>query len=405
VRLPGGALWAQCSGLKIGLIILHADERRGGAERYTLDLARSLAHRGHDVTLLASSFHDCPWEVKQIACSTKGVGKTMGYSRFLAQLDEHLQAVNFDILHAMLPVHRCDLYHPHAGLAIENVRTGHLKHTSKLKQMLAKWGNRFNPRRQKYAKVEQQLLLSTPPPMVLCLSDYVRRSVRGRYALPEQCLPVLFNAVDLRRFDPKRKPEAGAAVRMSLGIGHDHVVALMIAQDFDRKGLDSAIRAVARCTDGRLRLLVVGRDNPSKYQKLAGKLGAEKRVIFAGPADDTYAYYRAADFFILPTRHDPCSLVVLEALAMGLPVITTSRNGAAEVMTNNLDGMIVNDPNDVIRLTEAIKTLTDDRTRQNMSAAALTLRPKLSYDQHVNTLIGIYQQALDRKRRPTAGRN
>lgn len=388
--------------MKIGLIILHADARRGGAERYTVDLARSLAHRGHDVTLLASSFHEPPWEVKQIRCDATALTRTWAYLRFLSQLKTHLQAHTFDVLHAMLPVEQCDLYHPHAGLAIEAIKTGHLKYPGRFRQRMARLGNRLNPRRQRFARVERRLLAGPNPPMVICLSDYVRRSVRDRYPLPEPLLPVLFNAVDLRHFDPKRRPDAGNDMRAEFGLGHETVVALMIAQDFHRKGLDTAIRAVARCPDSRLRLLVVGRDSSGPYKALARKLGAERRVLFAGATSDPYRFYRGADFFLLPTRHDPCSLVVLEALAMGLPVITSSLNGAAEVMTENLDGVIVSDPNDVIRLTNALLTLLDDRIRASMSNATAALRPRLAYDLHVTQLIDLYQKAIDRKRRPVA---
>jgi UDP-glucose:(heptosyl)LPS alpha-1,3-glucosyltransferase len=386
--------------VRIGLIILHADARRGGAERYTMDLSRSLAHRGHDVTIFAATFHEPPWEVKQIKCDHGAVTRAWRYYRFLSNLDTHLEAHAFDVLHAMLPVRKCDLYHPHAGLALEAVKTGHLKHRAKLHQTLAKWGNRLNPRRRAFAKVERQMLMSPMPPMVLCLSDYVRRSVRDRYPLRDNLLPILFNAVDLRHFDPKRRADAGNEMRSEFGLGHDTVVALFVGQDFHRKGLGTAIRAVARLPDARVRLLVVGGDTPGPYRGLARRLGVEKRVVFAGATGDTYRFYRGADFFVLPTRHDPCSLVVLEALAMGVPVITTTLNGAAEIMTNGLDGMIVNDPNDVVRFTDAIKTLMDDRTRGTMSQAALSLRPRLAYDLHVTQLLSIYQTALDRKRRP-----
>lgn len=390
--------------MKIGLVILHADARRGGAERYTLDLARSLSHRGHDVSLLASTFFEAPWEVKQIRCDARSFTKTLGYRRFLGQLDSHLLSNSFDVLHAMLPVRHCDVYHPHAGLAAENLATGHLKHRGRFMQKLARIANQFNPRRRMYASAERGLFGHAPLPVMLCLSEYVRRSVRGRFMLPEELLPVLYNGIELRTFDPKRRPDAGVEVRANLAIPHDAVVALIVAQDFHRKGLDTAIQSLARVADARLRLVVVGRDFAAPYEKLANKLGAEKRVTFAGPAKDPYAFYRAADFFVLPTRHDPCSLVALEALAMGLPVITSAANGAGELLTHGLDGMIVPDPNDVPRLTEAMKAMLDDRRRANMSQAALMLRPRLSYDAHVTELLNIYQKAVDRKRRPTAAR-
>ncbi len=101
----------------------------------------------------------------------------------------------------------------------------------------------------------------------------------------------------------------------------------MLAQDFRRKGLRGGDRALAAVPGWTL--LVGGRDDPGR--SAAGRRpGVADRIAFAGPVADPAAFYRAADFFVLPTRHDPCSLVVLEALAMGVPVISTRQNGACE---------------------------------------------------------------------------
>ena len=115
----------------------------------------------------------------------------------------------------------------------------------------------------------------------------------------------------------------------------------MIAQDFARKGLREAIAALAVTQDPKLVLLAVGKQDPSSYRKLAAERGVSDRVIFAGSTTDPFAFYRAADFFVLPTRHDPCSLVVLEAIAMGVPVISTVFNGACEIMSDGKHGFVL----------------------------------------------------------------
>jgi UDP-glucose:(heptosyl)LPS alpha-1,3-glucosyltransferase len=101
--------------------------------------------------------------------------------------------------------------------------------------------------------------------------------------------------------------------------------------------------------------------------------------------------YTQSDFFVLPTKHDPCSLVVLEALAMGLPVITTRFNGACEIMTHGVHGYILEDPNNVQALAEAMRKMLDPQRRAEISEACLELRPKLSYQHHLDQLLAIYQ--------------
>src|SRR4051794_9043166 len=169
--------------MRIGLVIQHAVPARGGAERYTIDVARSLSHRGHDVSILASSFgDDVPWEIKQVKLEARSLGsRAIAYGRFLNALDTHLESISYDVLHAMLPVRWCDMYHPHAGLQAELIAEGHLKYPSSIRQSLAKLGNRLNAKRQKLAKTESALLHRAQPPMVVCLSDYVRQSARRYY--------------------------------------------------------------------------------------------------------------------------------------------------------------------------------------------------------------------------------
>jgi UDP-glucose:(heptosyl)LPS alpha-1,3-glucosyltransferase len=376
--------------LKIALVILHANPARGGAERYTDDLAHALRERKHEVSLLASTFPQGRPGPDDVLIPTEGVTRAGKYRSFLKSLDSHLNQTHYDIVHAMLPVRRCDIYHPHAGIAAEAVQSGHLKHDGTLQRTLARFGNRLNQRRQMFAEVEKQLLNSDFAPVVLCLSDYVKGFVRKHYTLPETKLATLFNATDLKRFDPSARPEARIEIRKRFSIQDEQVVGLMIAQDFARKGLHEAIASVAKVSDPRLVLMVVGKQDPSPYRRHAGQLGVSERVIFAGPTTDPYAFYGAADFFVLPTRHDPCSLVVLEALAMGVPVISTVFNGACEIMTSGTHGFVLQDPSDVQSLAQAMQQMLDPKRRSSMSTECLKLRPALAYEHHLDELERIY---------------
>jgi UDP-glucose:(heptosyl)LPS alpha-1,3-glucosyltransferase len=130
---------------------------------------------------------------------------------------------------------------------------------------------------------------------------------------------------------------------------------------------------------------------------LAKQLGVADRVVFHPPTNRPEDFYREADFFVLPTKHDPCSLVVLEALAMGLPVISTVFNGATEVMTDGVHGLILQDPADVDAIGRAMTTLCDDTRRREMTEACKTLRPQLAYEHHVDELMAIYERAMARR--------
>lgn len=392
----GGSVGLRLRGLRIALVILHADPGRGGAERYTVDLARGLRGRGHAVSVLASSFAPDVRGADDQLLDSRGATRAGRYARFLDSLDRHLETAEYEIVHAMLPVRRCDVYHPHAGIAADAVARGHLKHAGRTARGIARAAIGLNRRRQKFAAVERALLAGPDAPVVLCLSQSVKALARKYYPLGPERLARLFNAVDLDRFDPRSRPQAGQELRSSLGIAPDRVVGLMLAQDFARKGLREAIEALRIADDGRLLLLVAGKQDAKPYQQLSERLGVAARVVFAGPTSDPYAFYRAADFFVLPTRHDPCSLVVLEALAMGLPVISTIHNGACEAMTPGEHGFVLKDPADVDALAAAMRSLLDPENRRAMSNACLHLRPTLSFEHHLDELIQIYESARRR---------
>ncbi len=402
------------AGVKIALVIFRGNPARGGAERYTADLAAALASRGNDVSLLASEFGQPIPGVRFIPIDCPAATRLGRYSRFIDSLQKHLATQKYDIVHAMLPVPGCDVYHPHAGLAAEAFATGHLKYTGAARS-LARLANQLNRKRRRFAAVEADLLRGNPPPVVLCLSEYVKASVLRAYPdPPAESLKTLFNAVDLHKFNPEDRPESRAMIRRRFGLAESDIVGLMIAQDFARKGLAESIGAMARLKSAHAaqtqsrgssrsgamtglagplsppKLVVVGKPDPRIYQEQAKRLGVADQIIFAGSTDCPADFYRAGDFFLLPTRHDPCSLVVLEALAMGLPVISTKFNGACEIMQPGVHGFVLDDPGDIGAIADAIGKVLDEPSRQARRRACLSLRPALSFDSHVARLMDIY---------------
>jgi UDP-glucose:(heptosyl)LPS alpha-1,3-glucosyltransferase len=385
--------WEGRDDLDVGLVILHADATRGGAERYTLDLARALTARGHAVTLLAASFGETPSGARQVALGARGRTRAGQLGAFLDSLDAHLDQRRYDVVHAMLPVRRCDIYQPHAGIAADNLRHGHLKYPDRTRRALAWLGNRLNRRRKLLSAVERRLLTGDSPPILICSSEVQQQVALAHYPLREIHLARLFNAVELEELDPTARPEARAAMRARLAVRQEQVLGLLIARDWVRKGVRQAIQAAARVHDPRLVLAIVGQEEPGRYRALARALRVETQVQFFGWAPDLYSFYRAADFFVLPTRADTCSLVVLQALAMGLPVISTRQNGACEIMTDGRHGVVLPDPQNIDALSHAMRGMLDTATRERMAAAALELRSELAYETHLARMLEIYEQA------------
>jgi UDP-glucose:(heptosyl)LPS alpha-1,3-glucosyltransferase len=382
--------------VNIALVIQNAEPQRGGAERYTLNLAADLAARGHDVHLLAQRFARNVEPARQVRLEGAAGSRIGRYQALIRSLDQHLRHTRYDIVHAMLPVQHCDLYHPHAGIEAENLATGHLKHPSQVGRLMARMGNQLNRKRQLVTRVEQEMLEGHDRPLIICLSDYVRQAAMKHYPEAAGRMAVLYNGVDLARFSPDARPEAGQKIRRQFNIPDGVVMALMMSNDHRRKGLRTAIKALSLLTPAQRQktvLVVVGKEHTTSYERQAEQLGVGERVRFAGPTDDAYSFYQAADLFILPTQHDPCSLVVLESLAMGVPVLTTRSNGAGEVITPGVHGQVIADPNDEEAFAAAWRQALDGGQLAQMRQSCMALRPKLSQQLHVDGLLELYRRA------------
>jgi UDP-glucose:(heptosyl)LPS alpha-1,3-glucosyltransferase len=375
--------------LKIALALQSARAARGGQERYSLMLADRLIERGCDVSILAAEFDDTPTRWNKVRVCQPAHGHGRRYRVFADALDRHLRSYRYDAVHAMIPVRHCEVYHPHSGLAAEQDRRGYLKHASWPMRRIAQVGNQFNTKRRLLHRLERGLIERSHPATVLCLSNIHADLIRQHYPkLNQRFVAVLPNGVDTSHFCPAPDREM---LRKKFGYAQNDVIGLFIAHHWKFKGAREAIAALAKVGAPNLKLVLVGGEPPEPYRRFAESLGVANQVIFAGSVPDALAHYQAADFFVLPTRGDSCSLSLLEATAAGLPVISTSKNGACELIENDREGFVIEDPQDVEALGTAMKKMLSSGLRAKMSKACLELAPKLSWDSHVDRLMEIYR--------------
>ncbi len=184
-----------------------------------------------------------------------------------------------------------------------------------------------------------------------------------------------------------------AATRAALGLADDHVAFLLVGSGYARKGVTTAIRALARLPQ-TARLVVVGKDkSPAHYRRLAQRAGVAERVVFAGPQTDVRRYLGAADAFVLPTLYDPLSNAVLEALACGLPVVTSRRCGAGELVVAHDAGWTC-DAIDDAAFAERMRTLLDPDERARRAARALAAVAALTPEAMTRRLLDLYGRLL-----------
>ena len=171
------------------------------------------------------------------------------------------------------------------------------------------------------------------------------------------------------------------------------------------KGLEPLLHAVQRlfarseyrATPPDFRLLVAGSPHTQPWERLAARLGIRDRVVFVGHCPEMRNAYFAADFLVHPTFYDPCSLVVLEALACALPVITTRANGASELLHPPQEGYVVADPHEHELLAECMVALLHPARRAACAHAARRAAAEWTFEHHYRELLEVFADIAARK--------
>lgn len=385
--------------MKVAIVQEHVDIRRGGAETSTVEMARCLGELGLDVTVVSageqsSGADDGPFRVERVSVGRGG--KLQRTVNFVSNTDRYCRDSNFDIIHAITPCFSCNVYQPRGGTYVETVNRSVALARTPIGRMIKRLSRRLNRRQRFLMLVERAILNEKRPPVVAAVSEYVAGHVRSAVpAFPRERLRVVFNGVGIEPLNDEEAASERLKVREANNVGEDERLLLYVAHNFKLKGLAELLRAAAGVpTAPDWRLLVVGRDNAEPYRRLARRLGVGNRVEFRGAVEDVRTLYAAADLLVHPTWYDPCSRVVLEALACGLPVVTTRFNGAAEIVEPGRNGEVVDSPSNTRGLTAAIVECVRPELRAACLADAPTMQERVSMSRHAVELLSVYEQAV-----------
>jgi UDP-glucose:(heptosyl)LPS alpha-1,3-glucosyltransferase len=385
--------------MKIGLQIERFDPQAGGAEAYTCELTRRLLDQGHAVHLITRSWMLLPAGVQVHAVPAGGFLR-WGRDRSFARNADALAATqDLDVVLSMGKTFAMDVLQPHGGTVRGSQQQNLALIASPLYRTLKALFNRISPKHVAARRRETRQYARRPLSHLVAISQMVARDMRRFYNVPENRLHLVYNGVDLLRFHPQRLAALRSAARRHLGIGTDQRVFALIAHNFKLKGVAQLIEAAAIVNSSKkdFRVLIAGKGKARCYQTLARKLGCAERIVFAGAVEQIENIYAAADVYVHPTWYDPCSLVVLEALACGLPVITSRFNGAGEIIAAGREGFLVDTPRDIECLAEFMGRLFDDTLVHTMGRQARALAEQFSWERNVAELTRVLELAAAEK--------
>jgi UDP-glucose:(heptosyl)LPS alpha-1,3-glucosyltransferase len=360
----------------------------GGAERYTAAIAEHLLKLGHEVHVFANE-----WKMKNNGSKDgRIVFHHVSVLKFLSVLQVITFAVNvrrilkreqFDIIHSFERTLYQDIYRAGDGCHREWL-IQRRKIDSPGKSIL----HRINPLHIALLWIEKQIFKEGNYKAIMANSRRGKKEIVDLYGVPENKIHVIYTAVDSKRFAREQGREVKENLCRQFGINPDKPILLFVGSGFQRKGLPSTLRALA-LLPFTVHLIVVGKERLSPYQRLARNLGVDSSVTFTGPIPDVAPFYTGADLFVFPTIYEPFSNVCLEAMAAGLPVVTSRINGASEVLVEGENGCVVEDPLNPAEIATKIQQgLTISRAR--IAETNNNILNQLTWDNHIRQVIELY---------------
>lgn len=376
----------------------------GGTERYLNLTAAFLAERGDDVTVVCRSHEDAPHPaVRFCVLRPLAIGGAMRMSSFARAVERHVRAEPYDVVYGLGKTWTHDVVRLGGGCHATYLE---LAHAATLKPWERFTGLRAHKQRQALA-IEQRALAPGHYRRVVVNSRMVADDVARRHGVPAERIALVYNGVDLERYTPARREREGAALRRELALGERDVAVLFLGSGYGRKGLDLVLAAFAEVAHANraLHLVVVGYDSEqARYAARARELGLAERVRFLGGRRDTEACYAACDVYVLPTRYDPFANTTLEALASGLPVITSARNGASELVEEGVSGSVLATLDDPAPLAAALRAWSAPERVRSGARAARSLAEKHSARSKCAQTAAVLDAVLREKRGATVAR-
>ncbi len=383
--------------MRIALVIDRMDPARGGRETSTAEIAQRLADVGCRTTVYCTA---AAWESPGVLVTPLGVrgpSRLIQFRNFTHDVIRVARERCEDVVHATFPLPGADVYQLRSG-TIQAQREAALRRRGQVGRAIARAINPLNPRRAYLAHLEQKVF-SDARAWLLPVSQMVAREILA--VCPGRTrVRVVHNAVGPPNGEAESRWVRRAELRDRYGVSADEPVFLTIATNFELKGVAELIRAFAawrrrRGASGG-RLWIVGRGRPTRYMRLAARLGQVSTVQFFPATRDVFSRYAAADACVLLSWYDPCSRVVLEAMRMGLPSITTSQNGAADLLSGGA-GVVVPTPRDQAAIVEALEQVVEPGARAAMQNACRMVESRISVETHVDALLEVYEQIVREK--------
>jgi UDP-glucose:(heptosyl)LPS alpha-1,3-glucosyltransferase len=290
------------------------------------------------------------------------------------------------------------LVHSHERIFAADIFTMHgIPHRYWIHNIRRKQMNLFD---RATAWVERKLVYEGNCKKFVAVSNLTKEIFLREYKIEPDKVSIINPGIDLNDYAVQGKDSVRNGIRRELGINISDPVILFASMNFEIKGLDDILSSLARlkAQNRKFKLIVAGKGDIKKYTRLAEQSQIASDVIFTGPVskEKLIKLYLAGDLYIMLSKFDTFGMVVLEAMAAGLPVIISSNVGAKDIVQEDKNGFVVHNTSDTDYIATKIALLLDENICRKMASAALQTAKQNTWDEVTKKYAGIYENLLEK---------
>ena len=329
-------------------------------ERVFVECAGFLATKGHEVSVFAREAEQCALPVRLERVEHRTTPSFLSPLFFSSECTRRMKKENFAVHGAFGS--EC----PTGGVFwAQSVHKAWLERVKAFRSTMSvsRWKQRLNPLHPILLHLERQHFGMKTYRKIVALTPEVQSDLERLYDIPKDDVVVIPNGVSLREFSVERCANLRSEMRERLGYSDSDRVVIFVANELERKGFGPLLRAVESLKEDRIKILAVGRLD-------SRAVGESSRVQFVGPTNDAGRYFAAADVFALPTQYEAWGLVIIEALACGLPSLTSRLAGAAVAVREGFSGELLDDPRDEAEIASKLSQILNRPSDEKGEIAA-----------------------------------
>ncbi len=356
----------------------------GGAEAFVYELTERLAlKQGLEIHVICNRWRPGASQVRFHKAPKIPFPRWLRPLSFAYSVQRIINPHKFDIVHSHERIFECDLMTFHG-----------IPHKNWVKEARAKRLTLFD-RATAYA--EKRCIGNRRLKRIFPVSSLVKEEFQRIYETDESKIEIMHPGISLKRFSLSNHEGARHEMRKALGLSPDDIAVLFVGMNFEIKRLGLILKGIARAKAiesraGALRLLIAGKGDNGRYMKMAGSLGIEKRVTFLGVVNDVERYFFASDIFAMPSIFDTFGIVVLEAMAAGLPVIISETVGAKDIVSQGNSGFVLPKNPSENDMANALLSLLDQDKRIDMGKRGNKAALNHDWDAVASRMAEIYRK-------------